>query len=282
MISNITKTTEILKKYNLFAKKKFGQNFLIDTNICKKIADVSEIDKNTIVFEIGPGIGAMTEVLSEIAYKVICFEIDSDMVAILENELIKNKNNIEVINEDFLKVDLSKYIDKYFNEYKIIVVSNLPYYITTPIIFKLLDYAECIEKLVFMVQKEVGERLSAEPNSKDYGSLSVLIKLKGDIKKEFGVSRNCFYPTPNVDSQIVSIKTKKNDCSENYSPKFEEFIQNIFAMKRKTLCNNILSKYDINKEELIKVLNELKLSETVRAENLTLEEIKKIYQNLKL
>lgn len=282
MISSITKTTEILKKYNLFAKKKFGQNFLVDTNICKKIADVSEIDKNTIVFEIGPGIGAMTEVLSEIAYKVICFEIDSDMVAILENELIKNKNNIEVINEDFLKVDLSKYIDKYFNEYKIIVVSNLPYYITTPIIFKLLDYAEYIEKLVFMVQKEVGERLSAEPNSKDYGSLSVLIKLKGNIKKEFGVSRNCFYPAPNVDSQIVSIKTKKNDYNENYGPKFEEFIQNIFAMKRKTLCNNVLNKYDIKKDELLTVLSDLNLNETVRAENLTLEEIKKIYLSLNI
>ncbi len=280
MISSISKTTEVLKKYNLFAKKKYGQNFLIDTNICKKIASVSGIDKNTVVFEIGPGIGAMTEILSEIAHKVICFEIDSDMVTILENEL--SKDNIEIINIDFLKVELEKYINEYFKNYKIVVVSNLPYYITTPIIFKLLDYANYFEKLVFMVQKEVGERLSAKPHTKDYGSLSVIINLKGSTKKEFDVSRNCFYPIPNVDSQIVSIETKKNDCSEKYGPKFEEFIQNIFAMKRKTLCNNILNKYDINKEELIKVLNELRLSETVRAENLTLEEIKKLYQNLKL
>lgn len=278
MISTKNKTIEILNRNGIFAKKKFGQNFLIDTNIVMKIVKTANITKETNVIEIGPGIGAMTEILAKEAGKVLCFEIDEDMVNIL-NEEIKN-DNVKIVNKDFLKVDLDEEM-KYFIEPKnIVVVSNLPYYITTPIIFKLLEYSKNIEKMVFMVQKEVSERLTAKPGSKEYGSLSVLIELNGTMKKEFNVSRNCFYPVPNVDSEIVSMEIDKNDSALKNDPIFGKFIQNIFEMKRKTLANNICKKTNFSRDDLNKILQELGLSESVRAESLSLNQISKIYEAL--
>lgn len=278
MISTKNKTIEILNRNGIFAKKKFGQNFLIDSNIVMKIVKTANITKETNVIEIGPGIGAMTEILAKEAGKVLCFEIDEDMVNIL-NEEIKN-DNVKIVNSDFLKVDLDEEM-KYFRGLKnIVVVSNLPYYITTPIIFKLLEYSKNIEKMVFMVQKEVSERLTAKPGSKEYGSLSVLIELNGTMKKEFNVSRNCFYPVPNVDSEIVSMEINKNDSALKNDPIFGKFIQNIFEMKRKTLANNICKKTNFSRDDLNKILQELGLSESVRAESLSLNQISKIYEAL--
>ena len=278
MISTKNKTIEILNRNGIFAKKKFGQNFLIDSNIVMKIVKTANITKETNVIEIGPGIGAMTEILAKEAGKVLCFEIDEDLVNIL-NEEIKN-DNVKIVNKDFLKVDLDEEM-KYFIEPKnIVVVSNLPYYITTPIIFKLLEYSKNIEKMVFMVQKEVSERLTAKPGSKEYGSLSVLIELNGTMKKEFNVSRNCFYPVPNVDSEIVSMEINKNDSALKNDPIFGKFIQNIFEMKRKTLANNICKKTNFSRDDLNKILQELGLSESVRAESLSLNQISKIYEAL--
>lgn len=278
MISTKNKTIEILNRNGIFAKKKFGQNFLIDSNIVMKIVKTANITKETNVIEIGPGIGAMTEILAKEAGKVLCFEIDEDMVNIL-NEEIKN-DNVKIVNKDFLKVDLDEEM-RYFIELKnIVVVSNLPYYITTPIIFKLLEYSKNIEKMVFMVQKEVSERLTAKPGSKEYGSLSVLIELNGTMKKEFNVSRNCFYPVPNVDSEIVSMEINKNDSALKNDPIFGKFIQNIFEMKRKTLANNICKKTNFSRDDLNKILQKLGLSESVRAESLSLNQISKIYEAL--
>lgn len=276
MISNKNTTIEILNRYGLFAKKKFGQNFLIDSNIVKKIVNSASIDKKTGVIEIGPGIGAMTEILSMEAGKVLCYEIDPDMVNIL-NDVLK-ADNIKIINQDFLKVDLDKDFDYFTDMDKIVVVSNLPYYITTPIIFKLLGYSNKISSMYFMVQKEVCTRLSAKEGSRDYGSLSVYIKLNGEAKQEFIVTRNCFYPAPNVDSAIVSIVINQNDSSLKNDPKFLKFIQNIFEQKRKTLINNINSNYSIEKDEISKILITLGYNESVRAEKLSLEDIIKLYE----
>ncbi len=278
MISTKNKTIEILNRNGIFAKKKFGQNFLIDTNIVMKIVKTANITKETNVIEIGPGIGAMTEILAKEAGKVLCFEIDEDMVNIL-NEEIKN-DNVKIVNKDFLKVDLDEEMRYFIEPKNIVVVSNLPYYITTPIIFKLLEYSKNIEKMVFMVQKEVSERLTAKPGSKEYGSLSVLIELNGTMKKEFNVSRNCFYPVPNVDSEIVSMEINKNDSALKNDPIFVKFIQNIFEMKRKTLANNICKKTNFSRDDLNKILQELGLSESVRAESLSLNQISKIYEAL--
>lgn len=278
MISTKNKTIEMLNRNGIFAKKKFGQNFLIDSNIVMKIVKTANITKETNVIEIGPGIGAMTEILAKEAGKVLCFEIDEDMVNIL-NEEIKN-DNVKIVNKDFLKVDLDEEMRYFIEQKNIVVVSNLPYYITTPIIFKLLEYSKNIEKMVFMVQKEVSERLTAKPGSKEYGSLSVLIELNGTMKKEFNVSRNCFYPVPNVDSEIVSMEINKNDSALKNDPIFGKFIQNIFEMKRKTLANNICKKTNFYRDDLNKILQELGLSESVRAESLSLNQISKIYEAL--
>lgn len=278
MISTKNKTIEILNRNGIFAKKKFGQNFLIDSNIVMKIVKTANITKETNVIEIGPGIGAMTEILAKEAGKVLCFEIDEDMVNIL-NEEIKN-DNVKIVNKDFLKVDLDEEMRYFIEPKNIVVVSNLPYYITTPIIFKLLEYSKNIEKMVFMVQKEVSERLTAKPGSKEYGSLSVLIELNGTMKKEFNVSRNCFYPVPNVDSEIVSMEINKNDSALKNNPIFGKFIQNIFEMKRKTLANNICKKTNFSRDDLNKILQKLGLSESVRAESLSLNQISKIYEAL--
>lgn len=278
MISTKNKTVEILNRNGIFAKKKFGQNFLIDSNIVMKIVKTANITKETNVIEIGPGIGAMTEILAKEAGKVLCFEIDEDMVNIL-NEEIKN-DNVKIVNKDFLKVDLDEEMRYFIEPKNIVVVSNLPYYITTPIIFKLLEYSKNIEKMVFMVQKEVSERLTAKPGSKEYGSLSVLIELNGTMKKEFNVSRNCFYPVPNVDSEIVSMEINKNDSALKNDPIFGKFIQNIFEMKRKTLANNICKKTNFSRDDLNKILQKLGLSESVRAESLSLNQISKIYEAL--
>ena len=278
MISTKNKTIEILNRNGIFAKKKFGQNFLIDTNIVMKIVKTANITKETNVIEIGPGIGAMTEILAKEAGKVLCFEIDEDMVNIL-NEEIKN-DNVKIVNKDFLKVDLDEEMRYFIEPKNIVVVSNLPYYITTPIIFKLLEYSKNIEKMVFMVQKEVSERLTAKPGSKEYGSLSVLIELNGTMKKEFNVSRNCFYPVPNVDSEILSMEINKNDSALKNDPIFGKFIQNIFEMKRKTIANNICKKTHFSRDDLNKILQELGLSESVRAESLSLNQISKIYEAL--
>lgn len=278
MISNKNTTIEILNRYGLFAKKKFGQNFLIDNNIVKKIVSTANIDKETGVIEIGPGIGAMTEILAMNAGKVLCYEIDEDMVKIL-SEVITN-DNVKVIHNDFLKVNILEDISYFEGLKRIVVVSNLPYYITTPIIFKLLDHSDVISSMYFMVQKEVCTRLTACEGNKDYGSLSVLIKLNGIAKQEFIVTRNCFYPAPNVDSAIASIVINKDDCSLKNDPNFLKFVHNIFEQKRKTLYNNISSKYDVSKEKVYEVFKEIGLEESIRAEKLSLEKIIKIYEML--
>ena len=274
MIASVNKVKELLNKYNLQAKKKFGQNFLIDNNIVKKIVDSANVDENTVVVEIGPGLGAMTEELCKKASKVICFEIDHDMVAILNNEL--SFENLSVIEKDFLKVNLKDYIN---DEKRIIVVSNLPYYITTPIITKILE-DNIVSEIYVMVQDEVADRLACDAGSKDYGSLSVLIKYYSSAKYEFKVSRNCFYPSPNVDSAIVSMKKDKKEYNLNNEANFLKFVQNIFEMRRKTLINNILNKYDVKREKIEEILEELGFDKNIRSESLKLDEIVEIYKKI--
>lgn len=279
MIATVSKTKEILNKYQLQAKKKFGQNFLIDSNIVSKIVKTANIDENTIVIEIGPGIGAMTELLAKEAKKVFCFEIDSDMVEIITNEIINQGiNNIEIHEVDFLKVELSDYDLK---SERVIVVSNLPYYITTPIIFKLLN-EEVVSEIYVMVQDEVARRLVGLPGTKDYGSLSVMLKYLAESKYEFKVGRNCFLPAPNVDSGIVSIKRVKNDYKLKNKPKFLKFVQTIFEMRRKTLINNLLKSFSLSRSELEEKLTNINIDINCRAENLCLDEIVKVYQILGL
>ena len=185
-------------------KKKFGQNFIIDENVINSIVDKSEIDKETLVIEIGPGAGSLTYGLATKAKNVLCYEIDTTLKDILNSNL-SDFSNVDVIYEDFLKVDVNNELKKYdYN--KLYVVANLPYYITTPIILKLIEDKIPVDKIVVMVQKEVGDRFKAKPGTKDYGSLSIFLKYYFEVNKLLDVSRNVFMPKPNVDSIVVEFK----------------------------------------------------------------------------
>lgn len=279
MIGNIKKTTEILNKYGLSVKKSFGQNFLIDENILRKIVNVSKITKEDGVIEIGPGIGALTEHLLINAKKVLAYEIDTRMIEVLETEL-KDYDNLKIINEDVLKID-QVYDENYFKECKrVVIVSNLPYYITTPIISKLLLNEPKIEEMYLMVQKEVGLRLSGKPKTKDYNALSVFMAYLSECRVEFDVSRNCFLPAPNVNSVVISIKRIEREITVNNESHFLKFIQNIFIQRRKTFVNNLSKSYKIDKEKVMDILRRNGYKESLRSEELSLEEIYKLYKEI--
>lgn len=275
----VNNTRRILEKYDINAKKAYGQNFLIKEHVIDEIIYHSEINNKTCVVEIGPGIGALTEALARKAKKVLAYEIDKKMVEVLEDTLNKYSNVI-IKNIDFLKVNLQEDLKEYFDGCEEIrVIANLPYYITTPIIFKLLE-SSGINNIIIMVQKEVGKRLTGKPNTKDYNALSVLMQYKTISKIIGNVSRNCFYPEPNVDSVLLNIITKKSDYGVDNEHKFLEFIQAIFLQRRKTIVNNISKYYIIEKDIIVNKLIEYGMREDLRAEALNIYEIVKLYKGL--
>ncbi|MDD3171281.1 MAG: 16S rRNA (adenine(1518)-N(6)/adenine(1519)-N(6))-dimethyltransferase RsmA [Bacilli bacterium] len=271
MIGSIKETKEILEKYKLKARKSFGQNFLVDSNIINKIVTSAGLTKQDGVIEIGPGIGAMTEVMLEKTKKVLCYEIDSNMTRVLREEI--NSDDLIIKEEDFLKADINKDLENFVDCERVLVISNLPYYITTPIIFKLLECENRIDEFYFMVQKEVGARLTGKPKTKDYNSLSVLIEYQADAQLLFDVKRNCFYPAPDVDSVIIKLKKVKREYEAKNRGLFVKFVQDVFAMRRKTFINNLLNKYPISRENITTQLRNYGFSETLRAEELTTREL---------
>jgi len=260
-------------KFNF--KKNFGQNFIIDENIINSIIKKSEVDKNTLVIEIGPGAGSLTYKLCESAKNVLCYEIDTTLQEIL-TENLKDYNNYEIIYQDFLKANVIEDIKKY-NYEKLYVVANLPYYITTPIIMKLVEDDINVDKIVVMVQKEVGNRFKAEPGTKDYSSLSVFLKYYFQVSKLLDVSKNVFIPKPNVDSIVVEFKKKEHLLNVNNKQIFFNLIRDSFKQKRKTLRNN-LKGYDLEKIE--EVLNKHNMDLSIRAEQISLEIFVEISNNL--
>lgn len=263
-----------LKKYDFNFKKKFGQNFITDENVIDGIVSKADIKEDTLVIEVGPGSGSLTYKLCSKAKQVICFEIDTTLKEILDNNLCEF-NNVDVIYQDFLKVDLKEVLKKY--KYKnLYLIANLPYYITTPIITKLIDDKIDIDKIVVMVQKEVGVRFSAKPNTKDYSSLSIFLQYNFDIRKLMDISRNVFIPKPNVDSIIVEF-SKKEKAHVNNLDLFYKLVRDSFVQKRKTLRNN-LKKYNLIKIE--EVLNKYGLDLSVRAEQLSIDIFIEISNNL--
>lgn len=255
-------------------KKKYGQNFLKDQNIINKIINTADIKEKSLIIEIGPGSGALTEQLVTKG-KTISFEVDEELKKILE-EKFKNEPNLDIVFKDFLQVDIKKEIERYkYNN--LYVVANLPYYITTPIITKLIEDKIDVNKMVIMVQKEVGERFSAKEGSKDYSSITVFLNYYYTIKKEFIVSKNSFVPKPNVDSMVISLTKKENRKAANNEEQFFKLVRDSFKYKRKTLKNN-LHEYDFNK--ILEILKEDGFNETVRAEQLSLDTFIKISNNL--
>lgn len=254
-----------MKNYQFEFKKSFGQNFLKDYNIVQKIVRSADIKANSLVIEIGPGGGALTQELSKFANKVLAYEIDTRLESILDVNL-KSCNNVDIIYDDFLNRDLKQDLLNYTYEH-LYVVSNLPYYITTPIITKIITEEINVEKIVVMVQKEVGDRFGAKPGSRDYNSLTVFMNYYFDIDKLFIVNRNSFIPKPNVDSIIISLTKKDSIFKVVDRDLFFKLIRDSFKYKRKTLRNN-LKGYNLEIVEKVLVNHHLDLS--VRAEQLPL------------
>lgn len=260
---------------NFKFRKSFGQNFLIDNNVIHNIVDNSNIDKDTLVIEIGPGSGVLSNEIIPLSGYSLLYEIDDRLESVL-NDKLSCYNNYSLKIGDFLDVDLKKDLDEY-NYSKLYVVANLPYYITTPIIMKFINENVLPDKMVIMIQKEVASRLSAKVNSREYGSFTVLLNYYYDIKKLFDVSKNCFIPKPNVDSSVICLELKKDIVKVKDIDLFKRFVRDCFKYKRKNLRNN-LSGYELEKIE--KILKKHDLSLNSRAENVNLESFIEIVNNL--
>ena len=267
------KMESFLKNKNFNFKKNFGQNFIVDKNIIDNIIKFSLVDKDTMVIEIGPGAGSLTTALAASSKFVLCYEIDDSLKNVLSDSL-KNFDNVDIIYQDFLKANVSETLKKY-NYDKLYVIANLPYYITTPIITKIIEDKLNVDKIVIMVQKEVGDRLKAQPGSKDYNSLSISYYF--NVKKLMDVSRNVFLPKPNVDSIVIELSKKENKYKLKNENVFFKLVRDSFVQKRKTLRNN-LKAYDLNIIE--KVLNKYGYDLSVRAENLSIDIFVDIANNL--
>ena len=267
-------TKEIINKYSFAFQKKFGQNFLIDSNVLESIIRGAEITKDDFVLEIGPGIGTMTQYLCEAARQVVAVEIDKMLIPILEDTL-SEYDNVEVINQDVLKVDIKSLADEKNNGKPIKVVANLPYYITTPIIMGLFESGVPIDSITIMVQKEVADRMQTGPGSKDYGALSLAVQYYATAKVILNVSATCFMPRPNVDSAVIKLTRHKEPTVNVADEKLMfKIIRASFNQRRKTLVNGLKNSPELSfsKEQIVKAIEKIGKPETIRGEALTLEE----------
>ncbi|MCM0723684.1 16S rRNA (adenine(1518)-N(6)/adenine(1519)-N(6))-dimethyltransferase RsmA [Streptococcus iniae] len=275
-IADYSVTRAILDRHGFTFKKSFGQNFLTDTNILQKIVDTAEIDKGVNVIEIGPGIGALTEFLAENVAEVMAFEIDDRLVPILADTL-RDFDNVQVVNQDILKADLQTQIKSFKNpELPIKVVANLPYYITTPILMHLIESKIPFQEFVVMMQKEVADRISAQPNMKAYGSLSIAVQYYMTAKVAFIVPRTVFVPAPNVDSAILKMVRRPEPLVRVQDEDFFFRLAKVgFVHRRKTLWNNLTShfgKTDEIKAKLEAGLENAAIKPSIRGEALTIED----------
>ena len=280
-MENILEETRfIMKKYNIRANKSLGQNFLINENVVETIVESSEIEREDLVIEIGPGLGTLTKYLLEKAGKVICIELDKKMVRILEDRF-KLYNNFELLYQDVLKVDLKNLIknEKEKNNFKNVkIVANLPYYITTPIIMKLLEEKLDLESITVMIQKEVADRLIATPGDKETGAITYSVYYYATSQAILEVPNDSFIPEPEVTSKVIKLNIRKNPPVKVKSKEVMfRIIKSAFMQRRKTLLNALVNtKVFLNKEEGIKILKEIGLAEDIRAEKLTIEDFAKI------
>ena len=284
-IADYSVTKAVLERHGFTFKKSFGQNFLTDTNILQKIVDTAEVDDQVNVIEIGPGIGALTEFLAERAAEVMAFEIDHRLVPILADTL-RDFDNVIIVNEDILKVDLAQHIQNFKNpDLPIKVVANLPYYITTPILMHLIESGIPFSEFVVMMQKEVADRISAQPNTKAYGSLSIAVQYYMTAKVAFIVPRTVFVPAPNVDSAILKmVRRPEPAVAVEDETFFFKVSKASFTHRRKTLWNNLtgyFGKTEEIKDKLTKALNQAGLAPSVRGEALSLSEFASLADALK-
>ena len=279
-IATPARTKEILEKNGFTIKKGYGQNFLIDGNVLDKIIEAADITKEDFVIEVGPGIGGLTQYLCENAKEVLAVEIDKAAIPVLEENLAEY-DNLTIVNADILKVDLENLVEGKKN---IKVAANLPYYITTPVIMGLLESDIDIKSITVMVQKEVAERMQADPGSDDYGALSLAVGFYSKAKINIIVKPSCFIPRPKVDSAVITMEILKEREVKVSDEKFLfKIIKCAFGQRRKTLVNSLYNQcgLGISKEELSEVLKELGFNEKVRGEALSLEDFAKLTERLK-
>ncbi|WP_125546595.1 16S rRNA (adenine(1518)-N(6)/adenine(1519)-N(6))-dimethyltransferase RsmA [Levilactobacillus lindianensis] len=273
-IGSPARTKAILTRYRLVAKKSLGQNFLSDLNILRNIVNVAEVTEDDNVIEIGPGIGALTEQIAKRARRIVAFEIDDNLLPVLD-ETLADYDNIKIINQDILKANLAEVIHNEFEPgHPVKLVANLPYYITTPILMGVLQSGVAFDEIVVMMQKEVADRLVAEPGNKAYGSLSVVMQYKAHVAVAFDVPRTAFIPQPNVDSAIIRLTPREPLPVKPYEEEaLFKFVKGCFIHRRKTLWNNLqglFGKQPEVRERLATVLETVGISRQLRPERLTL------------
>lgn len=277
-------TLYILDKYGMHPKKKYGQNFLIDAHVVDAIIDAAEITKEDCVLEIGPGIGTMTQLLSRAAGTVICVEIDESLRDVL-SETLEDCDNVHIVWGDVLKTDIRAISEQYNGGKPLKVVANLPYYVTTPILMRLLEMKGIFESITVMIQKEVADRIQSGPGSKDYGALSLAVQYYADPEVVMTVSPRCFIPRPNVDSTVLCLKAYKEPPVDADERVMFALIRASFNQRRKTLVNGLTHGFSLDgrtlsKEEVLSALEEMGLPATVRGEALSLGEFAQLSRML--
>ncbi|RSK25475.1 16S rRNA (adenine(1518)-N(6)/adenine(1519)-N(6))-dimethyltransferase RsmA [Bacillus sp. HMF5848] len=281
-IATPTRTKEILQKHNFSFKKSLGQNFLIDTNILRRIVDEAGVTEDTGAIEIGPGIGALTEQLAKRANKVVAFEIDQRLLPILADTLAPY-DNVTVVHKDVLEADIETVIkDEFPNAKSLKVVANLPYYVTTPIVMKLLSENIPIDSITVMLQKEVADRMAAKPGTKDYGSLSIAVQYYTEAKTVLIVPKTVFVPQPNVDSAVIRLTRREKPAVETSNEQFFfEVVKASFAQRRKTIFNNLSNHFkNVEKAIIEKVLLESEIDPKRRGETLSIQEFATLSNNI--
>lgn len=275
-LTNISVIREILSKHGFTFSKSLGQNFIINKDVCPRMADESIENDNTGVIEIGPGIGVLTNELCKRAKKVVAIELDKTLLPILSETLVEY-DNLKVINDDVLKIDLKKLIDEEFQNMDVVVCANLPYYITSPIVMKLLEENLPIKSLTVMVQKEAAQRICASLGSRDSGALTVAVHYHSTPELLFHVSKGSFMPSPKVDSSVIKLNINKDKNIDVLDEKtFFRVVKASFMQRRKTLSNSLSSGLSIDKDKINDILKSQGIDEKLRAEKLTLEDFKKI------
>ncbi|WP_024832851.1 16S rRNA (adenine(1518)-N(6)/adenine(1519)-N(6))-dimethyltransferase RsmA [Ruminiclostridium josui] len=275
MIKN--NTSEIIKKHGLKLTKALGQNFLTDFSVVQRIVDASDMDKDTLAIEIGPGVGSMTRELAARSAGVAAIEIDKRLIPAL-NDNLSDYSNVSIINEDIMKADIDAIIKKYselYNAKSVKVVANLPYYITTPIIMRFLEEVTGVDNMVFMVQKEVAERMVSNPGTKDYGALSVAVQFYSNPKIIFDVPPHCFIPQPEVHSTIIRLDILSEPPVEVADKNlYFKIVKAAFGQRRKTLVNALSNSgfFNKSKEQIKHILEEMGLNENIRGEVLTVSQ----------
>lgn len=273
-LTDITVIKSVMNRHGVTFKKSLGQNFLIDPTVCPQMAEEAVFGSDNVgVIEIGAGVGVLTKELLEVAQKVVCVELDERLFPVL-NETLAGYDNLTLVHGDILKIDLHKLIEENFKGMDVVVCANLPYYITSPVIMRLLEEELPINKIIVMVQKEAGERLTAEVGTRDAGAVTVAVKYYAEAEKVLDVDRSSFMPSPNVDSCVISLDlTKRGNYNIDNKDLFFKTVKSAFGQRRKTVLNSLSNGLGLDKAKITEALNNAGLEPTVRAETLTMEEL---------